>query len=74
MNSVLGAQPPPLLPPPLRDGRERRCGEELPVPPVPLQGRFPVAILQAIFLKEGLSAQADRRPEALSPDFNRQEA
>ncbi len=40
-------------------------------PPVPLRGRFPVAILQFIFLKEGLSAQADRRPEAISPDFNR---
>ncbi len=31
---------------------------------------LPAVILPSIFLKERLPAQADRRPEALSPDFN----
>ena len=37
----------------------------------PPAGTVPSRDFAIYFLKEGLSAQADRRPEALSPDFNR---
>jgi len=39
----------------------------------PPAGRVPIYDFAIYFLKEGLSAQADRWPEAFSPDFNRQE-
>ena len=71
MNSVLGTQPPPSLPPPLRDGRgeEIRKGICLRRPSPCGDGSQPRFC--NLFSKEGLSAQADRRPQALSPDFNR---
>jgi len=50
MNSVLGAQPPPLLPPPLRDGGEEMWrGIACATRPPAVRGRFPTASLNLYF-------------------------